>query len=66
MNRIGGLGLGDFNLRDSNLGDFKLILPSPACAERGFSKALFMTGDRKNQLEMANLKERLVLFGCDI
>ena len=42
------------------------ILPSPACAERGFSKASFMTRDRKNQLKMANLKERLVLFGCDL
>ena len=41
-------------------------LPSPPCAERGFSKASFMTGDRKHQLKMANLKERLVLFSCDL
>ena len=42
------------------------ILPSPACAERGFSKASFLTEDRKNQLKMCNLKERLINFGSDI
>ena len=42
------------------------ILPSPACAEQSFSKASIMTGDRKNKLKIANLKERLVLFGFDL
>ena len=36
-------------------------LPSPACAERGFSRAALLTDSRRTRLKMDNLKTRLII-----
>ena len=41
------------------------VLPSRAIAGSSFSKASFMTENRKNRLKIENLKTRLIIFGHD-